>query len=229
MRDANNKTPLHVSCQVGAAAAAAALLENGAPIGLIDDNLMTPLHTAAQNGHEDASRVLLQHGAAVDGLVEREVQCEKVQELIRPLPEAAAAAIVDLNMWTPLHHACGHGNEALVKLLLDAGADVNTEDCLQLESVELYFRNICLGCSPLHLAVKYGNLGVVQLLLERGAMVGATNRWKKTPLHTSYEYGETAISKLLMSQGADPNAVDNSGCTPLNYALGLNGLQAEGS
>ncbi|XP_055793858.1 ankyrin repeat and BTB/POZ domain-containing protein 3-A-like isoform X4 [Salvelinus fontinalis] len=73
---------------------------------------------------------------------------------------------------TPLMYACVRGDEAMVKMLLDTGADINSE--LLLDS-----RNSMEGAlqdgadnytdTPLQLASAAGNFELVSLLLERGA------------------------------------------------------------
>ncbi len=61
--------------------------------------------------------------------------------------------------WSPLNLAAWNGNEQVVKLLLDRGADVNsTED---------------YGCTPLHRAAMMGHLSIVKMLVEYGADINA--------------------------------------------------------
>uniref|UniRef100_A0A8C8CHT4 BTB domain-containing protein n=1 Tax=Oncorhynchus tshawytscha TaxID=74940 RepID=A0A8C8CHT4_ONCTS len=98
---------------------------------------------------------------------------------------------------TPLMYACVRGDEAMVKMLLDTGADINSEvnktvqfECfLQLVPVLLLdSRDSMEGAlpdgadnyteTPLQLASAAGNFELVSLLLERGAdpMTGTMNR-----------------------------------------------------
>uniref|UniRef100_A0A7N8YEC1 BTB (POZ) domain containing 11b n=1 Tax=Mastacembelus armatus TaxID=205130 RepID=A0A7N8YEC1_9TELE len=82
---------------------------------------------------------------------------------------------------TPLMYACVRGDEAMVQMLLDAGADINSELLLDAkvnvegslqEGMENYTE------TPLQLAAAAGNFELVSLLLERGAdpMVGTMYR-----------------------------------------------------
>ncbi|XP_034633966.1 ankyrin repeat and BTB/POZ domain-containing protein BTBD11 isoform X2 [Trachemys scripta elegans] len=82
---------------------------------------------------------------------------------------------------TPLMYACVRGDEAMVQMLLDAGADLNVELLLDagakvegsLEQGEENYSE-----TPLQLAAAAGNFELVTLLLERGAdpMIGTMYR-----------------------------------------------------
>jgi ankyrin repeat protein len=61
---------------------------------------------------------------------------------------------------TALHHAAWRGHADVVKLLLQAGADVNAKTRSNSET-------------PLHLAAMHGHTDVIQLLLQAGADVNA--------------------------------------------------------
>ncbi|THV08419.1 ankyrin [Dendrothele bispora CBS 962.96] len=62
---------------------------------------------------------------------------------------------------TPLHIAAQKGNEELVRMLCDLGADCNLADNE--------------GNTPLHYASAWGHIPVVQLLIERGCQYAAPN------------------------------------------------------
>eukprot|EP00919_Chromeraceae_sp_WS-2016_P007747 GHVR01018221.1.p1 GENE.GHVR01018221.1~~GHVR01018221.1.p1 ORF type:complete len:154 (+),score=25.57 GHVR01018221.1:151-612(+) len=128
---------------------------------------------------------------------------------------------------------------AVVKLLLDGGADVNRKGGLG-ES------------SPLHLACAAGTIDVVKLLVERGADVRCKSRLSSlmlfsrgnpvdevktfvfkrksclgyehvfgwTPLHWASCEGHFDVVELLVDSGADLNCTDKYGYTPLQLAFG---------
>jgi ankyrin repeat protein len=82
------------------------LLDSGAHIQARDRCGKTPLHHAASGRHKDSNpaRILLEHGAATN--------------------------MRDAENWTPLHYAAAAGNQAVVELLLEMGADSEIEDNL---------------------------------------------------------------------------------------------------
>ncbi|RBQ72736.1 hypothetical protein FVER14953_08793 [Fusarium verticillioides] len=84
------------------------------------------------------------------------------------------------------------GTIEIIKLLLDAGADINSADGWALQT-----------------AADQGHVEVVNLLLERGANVNATtanpNMPKCTALQAAVESGRGDIVEILLEHGADPN------------------------
>ncbi|XP_063761555.1 ankyrin repeat and BTB/POZ domain-containing protein 3-A isoform X3 [Eleginops maclovinus] len=82
---------------------------------------------------------------------------------------------------TPLMYACVRGDEAMVQMLLDAGADINSELLLDNRAnVEGALQDGAENYTetPLQLASAAGNFELVSLLLERGAdpMIGTMCR-----------------------------------------------------
>ena len=104
----------------------------------------------------------------------------------------------------------------IVRILLDAGADMNlsTED----------------GYTALVFAVRMDNEPAVKLLLDAGADVDATGAVNKqidppvsripiTPLMVAVDNRNISIMKLLLKAGADVNKVDAEGNTALIKAV----------
>ena len=126
---------------------------------------------------------------------------------------------------TPLHEAALAAQADVVKLLLEASADVHVKagrdgDATPLHSAVLSGYDYHLG------AYNYlrceGRAKTVQLLLEAGADVDAklfrmdSGITGKTPLHTAVQLPCAEVVRLLLDAGADVNAVSQSGSTPMD-------------
>ncbi|MEO0801659.1 MAG: ankyrin repeat domain-containing protein [Cyanobacteria bacterium J06642_2] len=107
--------------------------------------------------------------------------------------------------------AAYHRDTGLVRLLLDAGADVNA-----------YYSH--LGWTPLHLAAQ-GQMELAELLLHRGADIEKPDKYRLRPLHVAASHGEAEIVRLLLDNGADIEANSNAG-TPLHAAAGKGHAEA---
>uniref|UniRef100_A0A8C1XD90 BTB (POZ) domain containing 11b n=1 Tax=Cyprinus carpio TaxID=7962 RepID=A0A8C1XD90_CYPCA len=102
---------------------------------------------------------------------------------------------------TPLMYACVRGDEAMVQMLLDAGADINSE----YPSVFPETRQ----ATPLTFAVLHQHIPVVQLLLDAGANVEGSlqdgmENYTETPLQLVAAAGNFELVSLLLERGADP-------------------------
>src|ERR1700752_2746641 len=87
---------------------------------------------------------------------------------------------------TPLHCATWKGHQAVVAVLLDAGADVNAVN-----------QNEHWGTTPLHAAAHANQAAIARLLLDRGANTKAKDMEGRTPLfHTTFHKAK-AVAKLL--------------------------------
>ena len=125
---------------------------------------------------------------------------------LRKLVSELGANAEDGSGMTPLMLTAAFGTGEAVSLLLEAGADVNTQN-----------RS---GITALHVA--WQNESVVRLLLDRGADVNARTQLGATPLLVaSSANGTEAVVSLLLEKRADPDAADVRGVTPLIAAAGV--------
>ncbi|XP_029969693.1 ankyrin repeat- and BTB/POZ domain-containing protein 3-A isoform X2 [Salarias fasciatus] len=133
---------------------------------------------------------------------------------------------------TPLMYACVRGDEAMVQMLLDAGADINSELLLDNRAnVEGALQDGAENYTetPLQLAAAAGNFELVSLLLERGAdpLIGTMcrNGISSAPLGDMNSYslaaahGHRNVFRKLLSQ-SDKDKGD---------VLSLEEILAEGS
>ena len=91
---------------------------------------------------------------------------------------------------TALHCAVWKGDQAMVALLLGAGADVNAHN-----------RNEHWGTTPLHAAAHANQAGIAEMLIEHGADVNAKDMSGKTPIHHTTFHKAKAAAKVLEKNG----------------------------
>uniref|UniRef100_A0A8C2J536 BTB (POZ) domain containing 11a n=1 Tax=Cyprinus carpio TaxID=7962 RepID=A0A8C2J536_CYPCA len=94
---------------------------------------------------------------------------------------------------TPLMYACVRGDEAMVQMLLDAGADINSEVPSSLHKHPSVYPDTRQG-TPLTFAVLHGHVPVVQLLLDarvsvEGAIQDGAENYTETPLQLASAAG----------------------------------------
>jgi ankyrin repeat protein len=131
---------------------------------------------------------------------------------------------------TPLYNAVWYNNKDMVNLLLERGAEVNT----QVKGKEGIVENPWCHSreTPFLLAVREGRKEVLPLLIANGAKLDARNEHGDTPLDcvVGYSYYDTTdglfkkspnaqeTAVLLIKNGADVKTVSKSGQTLLHYA-----------
>ena len=109
--------------------------------------------------------------------------------LRRLLAEGASPVAIDAAGFTALHHAAFAGHAGLVRLLLAAGAPIDTRSV---------HRRCCTGATALHLAVAGRRVGATELLLRAGAHPAAKDEAGWTPLHVAADQGDLEIVRLLL-------------------------------
>ncbi|KAM4583884.1 cyclin-dependent kinase 4 inhibitor B [Odontesthes bonariensis] len=103
-----------------------------------------------------------------------------------------------------LTSAAAKGDTALVRVLLQKGAEVNRVNCFGRTALQV----MMMGSSP-----------VARVLLEHGADPNVAERSTgATPLHDAARAGFLETVRLLVEARADPQARDNAGCLPADLA-----------
>jgi ankyrin repeat protein len=115
-------------------------------------------------------------------------------------PNVAPDAAIGL----PLVYAIDHSPLSLVRELLDAGADPNSDSGDGFPP--LIAALTCATPTP-GATVRQDVPELVELLLRRGADVEQRGLNDYTPLHLAAAQGDLAMVKLLLRHGADPNQI----------------------
>ena len=118
----------------------------------------------------------------------------------------ASAANVDLEKEdkageNALMLASLNGDVALVKLLIDKGAEVSKK-----------------GWAPMHYAATNGQDAVVKVLLDHDAYIDTASPNGTTPLMMAARGNHATTVNLLLDQGADPQVKNQLGLTALDFA-----------
>lgn len=95
---------------------------------------------------------------------------------------------------TPLHEAAGSSSPEVIRLLLDAGADISSS------SGDL--------STAFHIACSRGRPETCVELLRRGSLLEARDAQGMTPLLRAAANGRAEVTRWLLEEGADPAAVD---------------------
>lgn len=109
---------------------------------------------------------------------------------------------------TPLIQATKKNLPLIVRVLIDAGADVNAKDSMQ-DSAFLY-------------AGAEGLDGILKITVDAGADVTSTNRYGGTALIPASEHGHVSTVRILIAAGVPVDHVNNLGWTAMHEAIILN-------
>lgn len=138
----------------------------------------------------DALRFALHLGAPPDpGFLDEILTVEKAKIL---LDAGANVNLTGGDGKTALHRAVYCRNEPLVRLLIQAGANVKAQ----------HLSGSCCGDTPLHEAAFFGYTPLALLLIEHGADVNAKNAAGQTPLCLAVQNSHEPMVRLLLEKGA---------------------------
>ncbi len=155
-----------------------------------------------------------------DSISDRKRQLEKTHAweiLLIFLGRGADVSVQDGSGNTPLHTATEHGNQAIVSLLLQYGANPNLQNYYK----EPYTGASDLDSTPLHIAAEGGHEAIVSLLLQYGAGVNRKDYWGNTPVHVAVRYARVGLLPLFFEnqdQVVDVEILNNAGETALHEA-----------
>ena len=200
---------------------ASLLLDAGAKLDTVSGWLGTALHAAIANGGNQKSSIikfLIDRGADVN----------------RKVPIIGS----------PLGYASGIAQFDVVRLLIEAGADLHSLDivghsalhiaiCIPEAGIQLFDNLVDLGadplqldrrgCNGLHYAARANNVCVLRKILESGPDINAVDIFGWTPLHwaASSTLGSIQVIKALLDGGCNKDMKDKVGRTALDIATKL--------
>lgn len=195
------------------------MLDFGADVNAKSISGITPLHAAIDRGSVIILKQLLISGADVHvtdrngcGALDRAIQSQNYYEVVNLLLEfgASLGTMKSENMDSLLPTSVRSKNVKVIRLLVEAGVDVNQKDAG--------------GSSPLHHSlVLFDDFGIyknkytfiVKMLLDAGARVNTRDNDGWTPLHYCAGARKLNALKILVDAGADPNECNNDGDVPL--------------
>ena len=181
--DVSSRSLYELALRQGTPALVQALLDARVGISCSGDSDLTLLHVAVADEHPDLARTV----------------AEQCSELLNTVSTSY------FDEQTPLSLAIGSGNQELVRILIEAGADPNANVAPDYK----------VG-SHLAYAVEEGDVEVVSLLLEAGADPNVSDAdlgapsYRATPLDRAYHNDRADLVRVLMSAGADPGAAGDS-------------------
>ena len=179
-------TPLLFAARVGDLASAKLLVAAGADVNDAAPRGTSAAVVAAHSGHGGVAAFLLEQGAD---------------------PNAAGAG------YTALHAAILRRDAALVRALLDHGADpdapVLRSTPVRRDAVDFYLHPSWVGATPFWLAARFGAPGIMRMLAERGADPRAVH-------HPAYWPGSLSVRD-------ERTQVREGETTALMAAVGLGG------
>ncbi len=190
----NGMTPLMYAAKIGNLQMVQHLLGIGADANCMNKNNVNALAYAATNGHLAIVEYLAPKTADLNTAMWKAICNDHVAIAGYLINNGINVnTFVQPHQVTFLHKACEHGNLEIVKLLIEAGADINIPSKDQ---------NEYKGATPLMYAVSFLNADIVEYLVEHGADVNAKAdgvsvlEWAETDPETK------PIADYLKSKGA---------------------------
>ena len=224
IRDQEGRTALMFAVKENHVQCVKELIKAGADVNMWSHIYSTkrarPLHAATKRGSEECVKLLIDAGANVndwdgDDITPLISALKRKNPTMVELLIKEGAGVNHHNGKKPLNFAAESGCEECLKLLIDAGADVNAIGRHSSISTWLYSVD---NQTALMCAVRCGFTNSVNMLLAAGANVNIRNDDGTNALHFAAFFSYCEVVKILLKEGADVNAKNSCGLTALYLA-----------
>ena len=241
MRDLQRtKTLLMATCQIGSISCAKVLIRNNADInGHVGEN--TALKCACLSGNIKMLQFVIEHGFVINDSVLTKVFEVEFIVLNTEVATELLLHVMDVNYQgtyeeaSLLLYACRYGNIAIVRMLLERGADKSLIHAVYGSSLEVAARHGHTNIVELLLnwdaadsrpipkdsvnmalreAARYGHIAIARRLITAGVDTGTL----QDAVLEANKTDRVEIGQLLIDSGVDVNAINYPGCPALRYA-----------
>ncbi|XP_038592038.1 ankyrin repeat and SOCS box protein 3 isoform X2 [Micropterus salmoides] len=183
----------YLAAQRGHLAVVRLLLKAHANINQLTNDLSCPLYAAVDGGYKEVVELLLSKGAEVNRT--HTASCwtclhqavyKGHSEIVHILVNVCNLEALDDHRISPLFVAAQYGQQQCLEILVNAGANVNTQ------AADL--------ATPLLIASQEGHQACVDFLLDHGAdpNVACSHDWPQLPIHAAAEFGHIGVLRRLI-------------------------------
>lgn len=221
-QDIMGRTPLHIAIDLNDPVIVSKLVEHGIGINVANNNGVTPLVNLIiinQGEYTDLIKALLEKGADLN----RESNILSIYWF--------DVTNYEFN-WTPIFFAITNGNEEVIRMLIDAGADMNKYDNKGKTPIDyLYEYNKELAIEynlipkvSIHDIIADNDIESMKLYIKNENDLNLKNYNGEPLLHYSIRRKSKEISYLLIEAGADIESKTIYDETPLFPAVRINDI-----
>ncbi|XP_009580505.1 PREDICTED: ankyrin-1-like [Fulmarus glacialis] len=234
VKDKKGRTALHRAAEKGHRDAVKVLLQCGAYMYSLDMEGKTPLHLAAQDNHSHILKMLLKEEARSyrnqHNFLHRAVLKDESSLAKMLLKADASTDGKDERGQTALSYAVSQGSENTAKVLLEAGARVDSNMAKRafnsnhpsiFKILLEYSKDLSSDImeSALFRTVQKNLHGIVAALVDRGTDINAYNEMQYTPLLLACETGKAESAEVLIEKGANFGIKTPASDTALHLAV----------